>query len=183
MNSGIKKKIGFILYHGIGRWLPAHTFSIEVFARMGRSVRGFCGHLMLESCGKNVNICRQAVFSTKVCLGDNSGIGIRANISGPCSIGNNVIMGPDVTVFTANHRTDRVDIPIKYQGDTEPELVVIGDDCWIGYRAIILPGVRIGKGVVVGAGAVVTKDVPDYAVVAGNPARVVKIRGNIDDKE
>jgi virginiamycin A acetyltransferase len=53
---------------------------------------------------------------------------------------------------------------------------VIGHDCWIGHGALILPGVRLGHGVIVGAGAVVTGDMPDYAVVAGNPARVVRMR-------
>ncbi len=86
-------------------------------------------------------------------------------------------MGPEVCIFTMNHRTDRVDIPIKYQGNTEEREVFIGDDCWIGCRAMLLPGVKLGRGVVVGAGAVVSKDVPDYSVVVGNPARVVKTRG------
>lgn len=132
---------------------------------------------MLDSCRKNVNICNLATFSTKVKLGDNSGIGIKANIAGPCTIGNNVIMGPEVNIFTKNHNTDRIDVPIKFQGDTEIKEVIIGDDCWIGCRAIILPGVNIGKGAVIGVGAVVSKDVPDFAVVVGNPGRVVKIRG------
>ena len=60
---------------------------------------------------------------------------------------------------------------LKLKGDT-----IIGNDVWIGQRVIILPGVRIGDGVIIGAGAVVTKDVPDYAVVAGNPARIIKYR-------
>ena len=56
------------------------------------------------------------------------------------------------------------------------EPVYIGDDVWIGARVIILPGRKIGEGVIIGAGAVVTKDVPDYAVVGGNPAKVIKFR-------
>ena len=53
---------------------------------------------------------------------------------------------------------------------------MIGDDVWIGSRVIILPGVTIGKGAIVGAGVVVTKDVPEYAIVGGNPAKVIKFR-------
>ena len=52
-----------------------------------------------------------------------------------------------------------------------------GDDVWIGTRVIILPGVTIGKGVIIGAGAIVTKDIPEYAIAVGNPARVIKYRG------
>lgn len=58
------------------------------------------------------------------------------------------------------------------------EPVVIGDDVWIGTRVIILPGVKIGNGVIIAAGAVVTKDIPDYAVAGGVPAKVIKYRNN-----
>ena len=67
-------------------------------------------------------------------------------------------------------------IPMMEQGSTEPAPVVIGDDVWIGRRAIIMPGVRIGNGCVIGAGAVVTKDVPPYCVVGGVPAKIIKKR-------
>lgn len=73
-------------------------------------------------------------------------------------------MGPDVMIFTQNHKNDRLDIPMMLQTDPKRP-VVIGDDVWIAARAIILPGVTIGKGSIIGAGAVVTKDVPEYAVV------------------
>ena len=64
------------------------------------------------------------------------------------------------------------------QGFTPPRAVIIEDDVWIGARVTILPGVHIGKGSVLGAGSVITSDVPPYAVVGGNPARVLKYRNN-----
>ena len=64
------------------------------------------------------------------------------------------------------------------QGSTEERPVVIGNDVWIGGRVIILPGVKIGDGAIVGAGSVVTRDVSEYDIVAGNPARVIKNRKN-----
>ena len=85
-------------------------------------------------------------------------------------------MGPDVAMYTVNHKADRTDIAIKYQGVTKERPITIGDGCWICSRAIILPGVSIGEGCIIGAGAVVTKDMPPYSVVAGNPAKVVKSR-------
>ena len=91
---------------------------------------------------------------------------------GPLHIGKNVMMGPDVTILTHTHNIDRTDIPMGHQGSRIAE-VVIGNDVWIGMRVIIMPGVKVGDGVIIGAGAVVTKDVPDYALMAGVPARQI----------
>jgi maltose O-acetyltransferase len=85
------------------------------------------------------------------------------------------MMGPDVVILAVNHRFSG-HAPMIDQGYDDPRLVTIGDDVWIGTRAIVLPGVTIGTGAIVGAGAVVTKDVPENAIVAGNPARVMKLR-------
>ena len=108
-------------------------------------------------------------------MGENSGLGINARVTGPLTIGSDVMIGPDVMIFTQNHETERLDIPMRLQ--TAPKKPVsIGDDVWIAARAIILPGVKIGRGAIIGAGAVVTKDVPEYAVVGGSPARIIKFR-------
>lgn len=172
----MSKIIGKIIYYVIGSLLPdAHQFGF--IGTIGKAVRSLCGKLILAKCGKNVNIYRCARFSSSVELGHNSDIGYKATINGKCIIGNNVIMGPYCTVYTHNHNTDRIDVAIKYQGDSEERPVYIGDDSWIGSHVIILPGVHIGKGCVIGAGSVVPKDIPDYAVAAGNPCKVVKMRG------
>ncbi len=86
------------------------------------------------------------------------------------------MMGPDVLIYTTNHEFRNKDIPMQQQGYQPERPVSIGNDVWIGARVIILPGVTIGDGCVIGAGAVVTKDVPAYSVCAGNPAKVVKER-------
>ena len=91
-------------------------------------------------------------------------------------IGNNVMMGPEVIIYTSGHKHDRIDIPMMEQGSSEVQPVKIGNDVWIGGRVIILPGVKVGNGAIIGAGAVVTKDVPDYAIVGGNPAKVIRMR-------
>jgi maltose O-acetyltransferase len=86
------------------------------------------------------------------------------------------MMGPEVLIYTRNHSTSRIDIPMIEQGDTDIAPVIIEDDVWIGARVIILPGVTVGSGSVLGAGAVVSRDVPPYAVVVGNTGRVVRYR-------
>ena len=176
----IRVIIGRILYGVIGTHMPvAHCF-IKPVGWIAKMIRQISGQLILCKCGKNVNIYPKAKFSSQVELGDNSDIGLYARLNGKVVIGNDVIIGPELLVYTQNHNISKTDLAIKYQGVTEQEPVYIGDGCWICARAIILPGVRIGKGVVVAAGAVVTKDVPDYSVVAGNPARIVKRRESED---
>ena len=86
-------------------------------------------------------------------------------------------MAPYVTVLGAGHRFMNKSIPIGQQGNFDKTCLTIGDDVWIGRNVIILPGCKqIGKGAVIGAGSVVTHDVPEYAVIGGNPAKVIKYR-------
>lgn len=108
-----------------------------------------------------------------VFIGNNSRIGLHNTIIGPVTIGNHVILAQGVTVTALNHNYADPVIPICQQGvSTAP--IVINDDAWIGANVVILPGVTIGSHVVVAAGAVVTKDVPDHCIVAGVPAKVIK---------
>ena len=164
--------LGKFLYFFFSKFPPSFSK-----IRVGqKTFRGLCGKLILEKCGKKVNIEKGAVFSSKVQLGDNSGIGVNATIVGKVIIGNDVMMGPNVTIMVRNHDISRTDIPMNQQGFSEDRPVFIDNDVWIGTNAIILPGVHVGKGSVIGAGAVVTKDVPEYTVVGGNPAKVIKKR-------
>ena len=110
-----------------------------------------------------------------ICLGSGSGLGVNCSVHGPLKIGDNVMMGPDVTILTHTHNIERTDIPMGQQGMRVAE-VVIGNDVWIGMRVVIMPGVKVGNGAVIGSCAVVTKDVPDFAVVGGVPAKIIKSR-------
>jgi len=93
------------------------------------------------------------------------------------SIGDNTMIAQNVKLIATNHYYKRKDQLIHEQDiDTEKIGITIGNDCWIGAGAIILPGVTVGNGAVVGGNAVVTKDVPEYAVVVGNPARIIRYR-------
>lgn len=108
-----------------------------------------------------------------VVIGDHTRIGIHCTVIGPVCIGSHVNLAQGITVTALNHNFSNNEQRIDEQGiNTSP--IVIGDDVWIGANAVILPGVTIGRHCVVAAGAVVTKDVPDYTVVAGVPAKVIK---------
>lgn len=162
-------------YYCFARHLPA---SDGRFGRWARPLRRWLTKALFKYAGKNINIEKGAYFSdgSQIEIGDNSGIGVNCQVCGPVKIGDNVMMGPEVIILTINHKYDRLDISMLEQGHQPSEPVTIADDVWIGTRAIILPGVSIGKGAIIGAAAVVTKNVPEYAIVCGNPASVIKYR-------
>jgi len=168
----MKKKLAFLFYELFAKHLP---ISYKIGGRIGARLRRFCAKRFLASCGKSVNIEKGAEFSSRSTIGNGSGIGINAQI-GVIHIGENVLMGQDFIGVTRNHGFRRKDLTIREQGYEDDDPIYIGDDVWIGHRVTVLPGVHIGKGTVIGAGAVVTKDTPEYSIVAGNPARVIKYR-------
>lgn len=165
--------IGKILYEIIGKHLPETASRVNIGQRWFRSI---CGKLILQQCGRNINIDKGAVFSTRCSLGNNSGIGKYSNIGITVKIGENTMMGPECLIMTRNHCFSEISIPMIEQGFSEEKPVIIGDDVWIGARVIILGGVHIGNHCIIGAGSVVTHDVDDYAIVGGNPARVIRYR-------
>lgn len=94
------------------------------------------------------------------------------------TIGDDCFIGPNVSIYTACHSTD----PVERNSRREwAEPVTIGDNVWIGGSVTILPGVTIGNNVTIGAGSVVTKDIPDNVVAVGNPCRVVKKCGALNE--
>jgi len=108
-------------------------------------------------------------------IGDNSGIGIGSYI-GTVKIGRDVMIGEELIVISQNHEFGDLRTPMWKQGWKKDQPVVIEDDVWIGSRVILLPGVKVGKGSIVAAGSIVTKEVPPYTIVGGNPAREIRKR-------
>jgi acetyltransferase-like isoleucine patch superfamily enzyme len=115
--------------------------------------------------------------NASIVIGDRTSIGSHCCISGSGSvyIGKNCLIAPYVGIFSSNHNFMDGSRPIRSQGTTLKP-IVIEDDCWIGSGAKILAGVTLGQGSVIGAGAVVTKDIPPYSVAVGVPAQVVSHR-------
>lgn len=110
-------------------------------------------------------------------VGDNTSIGPLNYIgcSGFIRIGSNVMMGPRVSLYAENHNFADTARPMKFQGVTR-ETITIEDDCWLGSHSVVLAGVAIGRGSIVAAGSVVTKNVPPFSIVAGAPARILRSR-------
>jgi len=113
-----------------------------------------------------------------IIIEDGCNIGRRCIISAAnkIHIGKHVLFAPNVFVADTHHEYQKLDIPIMHQGiTTYSDQIYIGDESWIGINAVIMGNVRIGRHCVIGANAVVTKDIPDYCVAVGNPVTVVKM--------
>lgn len=111
----------------------------------------------------------------KISIGFHCQINENVFIQG-ATIGNFVMIAPNVAILSATHKTDDSSVPMIMQGATEHHFPEIGNDVWIGRNAIIMPGVKVSNGCIIGAGAIVTKDIPPYSVAAGVPARIIKKR-------
>ena len=176
---------------GLVSWIPAapgtclRILAYRPFFKKASFFRFGVGVLILGfkniSLGRGVALNRYVSLTAdrgSITLGDNVYIGDFCTISGDDGeviIGKNVLIAAYTLIQAANHNFDRLDIPIMDQGH-EPSFVHIEDDVWIGASCVICPGVCIGTGAVIGAGAVVTKDVPPFAVVGGVPAKVIRYR-------
>lgn len=173
------KAFWLIIYYSCARWLPASSMP---FGALANKIRTFIARRVFAHCGARAVVKRGAYFGTgsKVRLGRNSQIGENARIEHDVVIEDDVMMGIEVMVLATRHRTDLLDVPLIDQG-YDPRLPPrLCQGCWIGGRAIILPGVTVGKNSIVAAGAVVAHDVPDYAIVGGVPARFIKDRRTKD---
>jgi acetyltransferase-like isoleucine patch superfamily enzyme len=136
--------------------------------------------------GNNVTILRNTVIECTgniknmgvgLIIGDDVGIAQNCfiQVRGKVTIGSHVMFGPNVSIFSENHGFNSLDIPMISQPTVRGE-VIIEDDVWLGTRSVILSGVRIGKGSIIAAGALVNRDIPPYSIVAGVPGKVIKSR-------
>ena len=182
-NPGLKRMLDYLIMNqrdARPRWYV--RMLAPLYQHRGRGSKIYWSVRMDTPPYRSFRLGRKSVIESYCCInnavgdvtiGDHTRIGIHCTVIGPVSIGNNVNLAQGITVTALNHNFEDVTRRIDEQGiSTKP--VVIGDDVWIGANAVILPGVTIGRHVVVAAGAVVTKDVPSFSLVAGVPAKVIK---------
>ena len=130
---------------------------------------------LLGKAGKNlfINPPFYCDYGTNIEVGDNFGANYNCTILdvAKVTIGSNVMFAPNVSVFTAGHPVHPAARNTMYEYGIS---IAIGDNVWVGGNSVILPGVHIGSNTVIGAGSVVTKDIPDGVIAAGNPCRVIR---------
>ncbi|MEG1916826.1 MAG: acyltransferase [Muribaculaceae bacterium] len=174
----VKQIVCLALYYGVAQYLPV-SYS-RCLGGGSRWLRFQLCKRIFKKCGENINVERLANFGSghNIEIGDNSGLGIRCCIPSNTIIGANVMMGPNCYILPYNHSYAQIDRPMNQQGfsNIENEQTVISDDIWIGRNVTMTPGRHIAQGSIIGACCLLCKDFPEYAVVGGNPSRLIKYR-------
>lgn len=161
-----------------------HRFIHRLFSwprwEIFKKLRGWHYSALLHRAGKNLRLGENVKLANprNITAGDNCYLGDGVQLYAwkeRITIGNQVLVAAGARMITRKHGFADIDLPMAEQGYTHAP-IVIEDDVWIGFGAIILPGVTIGKGSIVGAGAVVTKSIEPYSVVGGVPARLIRKR-------
>ncbi|MDH5525604.1 MAG: acyltransferase [Desulfobulbaceae bacterium] len=166
-----------LIYYAFAQFIPMQPVPGW---RIGYALRTFLCRKILKSTGSEI-VCKDRCYfgrGDRLTVGNRSQLGQNARLNGTITIGRDVIMGPDVVMMSTSHGYERTDLPINKQEKAEKP-ITIGDDVWIGTRVIILPGVTIGSHSIIGAGAVVTKSFPEFSVLGGNPAKLIKQRASV----
>ena len=171
----VGKIIALILYYVLLNIF--HRLIID-FQGVSKSIRYQLVKRIFKVCGNNVNVERKAKFGSgrDIEIGDNSGIGVNANIPSNTKIGENVMIGPNYYILDSNHSFDRTDIPMMQQGNTIRKQTIIGDDVWIGRNVTMTPGRIVKEGTIIGACCVLTKKIPEYSIIGGNPSKLIRSR-------
>lgn len=164
------------------RWVCGILYRILSWRRLEimKRLRGWCYTGLLYRVGRNLRVAEGVTIGNPSLLsvGDNCYLGTGAQFyawNASITVGDNVLIAAGAQLITRKHGFADINVPMAQQGYNNTP-IVIEDDVWIGFQAIILPGVTIGRGSIVGAGAVVTKDVAPYSVVGGVPARLIRMR-------
>lgn len=167
-----------IIYYGFAFYLPKSTH--PVFGNFSKWMREKLCVKLFAAAGEKLVVENHVYFGNgkDIRVGKEAALGTNfKSIQRKITIGNYLMMAEDVIFVGGGHKFDNLEIPMGHQGELEKTPLVIEDDVWIGTRAMILPGChRIGRGVIIGAGSIVTKDIPDFAIVGGNPAKILKFR-------
>lgn len=170
----LSKKIYAVVYFFFAKYLPSRRWGI--IGVWSDSLRRYLCRKLFKKTGRIFGVCRGVDFPPLACnitLGEHANLGPYASIqgNGELIMGQHIMMGEGVHIYTQDHKINGMGFDGFQVGN-----VTIGNHVWIGGRVIILKGVNIGDYAIIGAGAVVTKDVPSGAIVAGCPAKIIKFR-------
>lgn len=173
----LRRSFWYAFYYGFAQHLPV-SYRYHLLGKFGKMCRAIACKRIFRSSGQRINVEKGANFYTgwEIEIGDDSSLGVNCMVPYNLKVGKDVMMGPFVVIIGENHQYSRRDIPMRLQGYKNFPPVRIEDDVWIGAGAIILPGITVGRGAIIGAGSVVTKDIPPYAICGGNPARIIRMR-------
>lgn len=128
-------------------------------------------------------VSKNGVIARDIVIGEHSYIGPNGNICQNVIIGKYVMLGPNVSITGKDHRYNICGTPMIFSGREKLPKTIIEDDVWIGTNTIIMAGVKIGFGSIIGAGSIVTKDIPSFQIYAGNPAKKIRSRfSNAEDE-
>lgn len=165
----------YCAYYGLARYLPGNHW---IGGKLWGGIRAVLCRPLFRECGVGLYIERMVQFGLgdKVSIGNHSGFGENTRIIGDVRIGDYVGTSFNVFITASNREFSDTTRPMAPQGALPDTPVVIEDDVIMFANVVILPGVRLGKGSAIGAAAVVSKNVPRWSLVVGNPARVVKFR-------
>lgn len=169
------KSVYILLYYSVAKHLPSPPL---LFGGVGNKIRVALARKIFKKTPAKFKVNRGVDFGSGVNIeiGMNTSLSRGTWIANDTVIGDDVMMGPEVVILSGSHNFNDPSIPITKQGSSERRPVTIGNDIWIGTRVIILPGVKVHDHAIIAAGSVVTKDVPEWAIVGGNPAKLIRYR-------
>jgi maltose O-acetyltransferase len=175
---GAFRSICLVLYYGLATHMPATD---APFGVISQRFRNFLASRLIASFGRSVRVNPKANFGSgrRISVGDNCNLSSGMKVIGDLVLGDDVMLGPEVVFISYNHEVSDLEVPMRAQGATESKPIIVGNDVWIGMRAMIMPGVTIGSHSIVAGGSIVTKDVPEWAIVGGNPAKIIKFRKDL----
>lgn len=168
-------KLKLVIYYAIVQYLPhSRTFGFATRVRVWylSKILGVLPNDRNSKVETGVYISN----AKQLKIGKNVRINERVFLQGAITIGDYAMLAPGVAIYTKTHKYDNPDVPMVLSGETETQAVVLEDDVWLGRNVMVLPGIRIGKGSIVGANSLVNKDVPPYSIVGGVPAKLIRAR-------
>lgn len=180
MTEKEKMLSGGLYFAEVPELKEAHLNAVSLCGKLNNydltdSERISLGKRLFGKCGKSVylNAGFWCDYGENIEVGENFYCNCGVCILDVCKvkIGDNCLIGPQVGIYTACHPIDRA---TRVSGVELGKPITIGNDCWIGGRAVINPGVTLGDNVIVGSGAVVTKSFPSNVIIAGNPAKIIR---------